>query len=78
MGSAHKINVRKRMSKDARLVDSITRKTSKLALTGNQHRSSRKGETGVISPTSHQVSNEPKTAGSDPGLAGCLGNILAK
>lgn len=56
-GRTRKAQATERMSKDARLVDLMTEKMSKLALT-DQHRSSYKRGIGVISPT-HQVSNEP-------------------
>lgn len=48
-----------RMSKDARLVDSMTGRMSKLTLTENQHQNPHRGGTGAILPDQNQVSTDP-------------------
>lgn len=48
-----------RMSKDAHLVESMTGRMSKLALTENQHQNPHRGGTGAILPDQNQVSTDP-------------------
>lgn len=48
-----------RMSKDARLVDSMTGRMSKLAITDNQRQIYPRDEAGAILPDQNQVSTVP-------------------